>query len=252
MKKLLYCLFLLLAFVNCSAQMGKHIETDRPNETDVPYIAPRKYFQVEAGVRIEKTQQDERISSYPTVLLKYGLSDNLELRARTSYSTLNRLYIPASKKYSGLEPVEFGIKAAILKEKKWIPKTALLFQTGIPPFSSGVFKTSHLAPDLRLLMENNITDAFSINYNIGAQWDGEETSPEWIYSLTPGIDIGEHVHVFGEFYSFLQKKESPAYTLDGGIEYFVGKNIGLDICSGIGLNKAASPYFFTMGGSVRF
>lgn len=253
MKEHLLTLVSLFAIHAAFAQENKHVETDRPNETEVPYIVPGKYFQFEAGVRVEKKESEgPRIFSYPVMLAKYGLSDNIELRAQTSFSTQIEHYIPNDKVSSGIQPVEIGIKVAVLKEKKWIPKTALLLETGIPGLSSGVFKANHLAPTVRMLMENNISEKFSLNYNAGVEWDGYETTPQWMYSIVPGIDIGEHVHLFTELYSFLQNKGAPETTLDGGLEYFIGKNIALDICSGFGVNKAAPPFFLTIGGSIRF
>ncbi len=252
MKKYILCCACLFAFTAAFAQEREHIETDRPNETEVPYIVPRKYFQFETGVRTEKKSENNRLFSTPELLAKYGITDQLEFRIKTSYSTRIEHYIPNDKVTSGIEPVEIGLKLAVLKEKRWIPKTALLFQTGIPRVSTGAFRAKHLAPTLRLLMENNITDRFSLNYNAGAEWDGFETDPEWMYSVVPGIDIGDHFHVFTELYCFLQNNEPSEYTLDGGMEYFIGKNIALDVCSGFGLNKAASPFFLTLGGSVKF
>lgn len=253
MKKIFYCWLAMLVFTkNYAQQESKHVETDRPNEAEVPYTVPRKMIQLETGVRIEKESESNRMVSHPVLLAKYGLADWIELRAKTSYSTQIEHYIPSDKISSGLQPVELGIKAAVLKENHWIPKTAFLLQTGLPHASSKNFKAPHLAPTLRLLMENNITEKLSLNYNAGAEWDGYETSPEWMYAVVPGIDLGEHVHVFAEFYSFFQKQETPEHTLDGGLEYFIGKNIALDICAGLGLNKAAPPHFFTIGGSVRF
>lgn len=253
MKNIFYCWLILLVCTKVySQEENKHIETDRPNEAEVPYIVPRKMIQLETGVRIEKESNRNWMASHPSLLAKYGLYHWIELRVKTSYSSRYEHLIPNPKTSTGLQPVELGIKAAVLEEKNWIPKTAFLLQTGLPRVSSKSFKAPHLAPTMRLLMENNITDKFSLNYNAGAEWDGYETGPEWMYALVPGIDLGEHVHVFAEFYSFLQRQEAPEHTLDGGLEYFIGKNIGLDICSGFVINKAAPPYFITIGGSVRF
>lgn len=253
MKKMFYCwLAVLVCTKSYSQEENKHVETDRPNEAEVPYTVPRKMIQLETGVRIERKNETVQTALHPVLLAKYGLADWIELRAKSSYATQYLRYIPNDKVSSGMQPLELGIKAAVLKEKRWIPKTAFLLQTGLPRISSGAFNAPHLAPTLRLLMENNVTEKFSINYNAGAEWDGYETQPEWMYTVVPGIDLGEHIHLFVEFYSFLQHAEAPEHTLDGGLEYFIGKNIALDVCSGFGINKAAPPYFFTLGGSVWF
>lgn len=246
---LIACMFALGAV---KAQDTDRIETDRPNETEIPAVVPRKFFQIEAGIYSERTTSTIDMVSHPTALFRYGLSNHLELRLYTKLTTVieNRPLKDIST--TGLEPVELGFKVSITEGRKWIPQTSINFQTGLAAIASKSFQAPHLGPELRLLMENEITKSLSITYNIGAEWDGSDTEPEWVYTFTPGLDIGKKLHAFVEAFSFFKRNESPEHTIDGGIEYFIRKNFTLDICSGLGLNKAAPGYFVTVGGSVRF
>ncbi|MEJ7736728.1 MAG: transporter [Chitinophagaceae bacterium] len=252
MKKILLTVLPLLVFTLLWGQQKDRIETDRPNETEVPYTVPKKFFQIEAGVYHEKTSQAREITNHPHLLLKYGLSKQLELRVQANLSTVKDLYFQKHRTTTGLEPLELGIKGVLWGEMSWVPRTSLLLQTGIPTLASGDFKGEHFAPEIRLLMENDISDAFSLNYNVGAEWDGEQKNPTWLYTFSPGLDIGKRWHAFAEIFGFFNKHEEANHTLDGGIEYFVNKNFAVDVCSGFGLNKGAPHFFITAGGSVRF
>ena len=167
--KSIFCLLLLLSSAIGYAQEeeNKHIETDRPNEAEVPYLVPKKYIQIETGIRRERAESYLKTELHPSFLAKFGVSDRLELRMATKYIT-EAVDAPAfRKRQSGIPPVELGGKVALLKEHKWIPRTALLAETGIPSFATGPFKANHLSPTFRLLMENNLTSALSLTYNVG-------------------------------------------------------------------------------------
>ena len=81
-----------------------------------------------------------------------------------------------------------------------------------------------------------------------------------MYSFVAGADLTKHLNLFAEWYSFLQNGESPNTTLNAGLEYFIGENLGIDICYGLGTKNLVSifpnsnprPYFITLGVSFRF
>lgn len=243
---------MMLVIQMAFSQVDNRIETDRPNESEVPFTVPRKFLQVEAGIYAEKTTSTVDMLNYPVALLKYGLSNHVELRLYSTFTNITENQPFSNKEKTGLEPVGIGVKLSLFQEKKWVPQTSLLLQTGLASLASKSFKTQHVSPKIRLLMENNLTKTLSLTYNIGPQWNGKDTEPEWLFSLSPGIDLGSNWHAFIEAYGFYKKNESPENTLDGGFEYFVHKNLALDICSGIGISSAAPAFFVTLGGSVRF
>ncbi len=61
-QKLLSLLFSFVLCTSLSAQPpeGK-IETDRPDQTESPFIVPRNYFQLEFGLNMEKYKVQELI-----------------------------------------------------------------------------------------------------------------------------------------------------------------------------------------------
>lgn len=251
-KKLLLTLLAFQVTMHATAQQKDRIKTDRPNESEVADLVPKRYFQIESGIYSEKKSESERDVIHPHTLLRYGIAEWIELRVLTNFSTLTKKMISSDKISTGLEPVAPGVKISLLKQKNIIPSTSLLLHAGIPSLASKDFKAKHLAPEIRVLMENSLSDNVELTYNAGLEWDGFEKHPTWLYTISPGFDIGDRFEAFIEAYGYFNKYEAAQHTIDGGIEFFVNKDFAVDICSGFGLNKSASNFFVTFGGSIRF
>ncbi len=252
MKKLVLTLLTFQVLLCATAQKKDRIETDRPNESELADLVPKKYLQLESGVYGEKISTSETDIIHPHTLLRYGIGDWIELRLLTNFSTLRKKMIPSDKIATGLEPLSPGVKISLLTQKNIIPSTSLLFHAGLPSLASKDFKAKHLAPEIRLLMENSLSDNIELTYNAGIEWDGFESDPTWLYTISPGFDIGNRFEAFIEAYGYFNKHEAAQHTIDGGIEFFINKDFAVDICSGFGLNKSASSFFVTIGGSIRF
>jgi len=63
----------------------ERIETDRPDQTETPFNVPKKYFQAEFGFNKENLTDYNYNLIHPTALLKYGLSNRIELRVEPTY-----------------------------------------------------------------------------------------------------------------------------------------------------------------------
>lgn len=251
-KKLILTLLTFQVLLCATAQEKERIETDRPNESELADLVPKRYFQIESGVYGEKISASANEIIHPHTLLRYGIGERIELRLLTNFSTLREKMISSDKITTGLEPVSPGVKISLLKQKNIIPSTSLLLHAGIPSLASKDFKAKHLAPEIRVLMENSLSDNIELTYNAGLQWDGFEKDPTWLYTISPGFDIGDRFEAFIEAYGYFNKYEAAQHTIDGGIEFFINKDFAVDICSGFGLNKSASGFFITFGGSIRF
>ena len=68
-------LLLLLTSFAAFAQSEGRIETDRPDQTECPFIVKRGFLQAEIGFN-----RSNREYLFPTSLLKYGVSKRFELR----------------------------------------------------------------------------------------------------------------------------------------------------------------------------
>ena len=239
--------FLLLA-INSFGQEDK-IQSDRPGEALTPQLTKKGFFQAEIGFEKEQKSKDDYSITHPDLLVKYGLSNRIELRAEL-FSESNKAYSRQKFDY-GLKPVEFGFKAKLLEQKGWLPTTSFYSQVGIPTLASADHRTAHAIPKIRLLFENQFAKKFHLNYNVGAEWDGKETTPKWLYSIDQEIELSKQWEIFGEAFGYFQQGEAAQYNIDGGVSYFPSSNLKLDVYAGKGLSKEAPDYFISAGISFR-
>ena len=118
MKKLTY-IFILLPFTFLNAQ--ESIQTDRPDQTESPSITPKNYLQVETGFLYENVDRDTENFSHPTILWKYGINENFELRVITEFNSEKI----TDFRESGIPPLTFGFKAKLAEEHKYFPKISM-------------------------------------------------------------------------------------------------------------------------------
>lgn len=247
-KSLLFVLIFTWGTASIKAQDMPPIATDRPDQTECPFIVPKGYIQAENGFFYEKTRLNSQTMAYPSVLWKYGVSDNFELRLITELVSEKEL----SQNKMGLAPITVGFKVKILEEKGMIPKTSFIAHLTMPKLASKEFKVNFYAPSFRFTMQHTLFDRLSLAYNLGAEWDGETPEPTFIYTLTTGFSITEKWGSYVELYGFLPQKQQSDHRLDGGLTYLINNNVMIDISSGIGLTRNAPKYFVALGFSYRF
>ena len=226
------------------------IRADRPDQSESSFLVPKGYFQVEMGFSITDTDPGF-IYTYPSGLWKYGLTDNFELRLVTQYITIQREPNPD---VNGFLPLAAGFKARLSEQKGILPKMSFLGHLRLPGVVSEEFETTYLAPDLRLAFDHIVSDVFSVGYNIGLVWDGEDPEPFVIYTLTTGLAISKRLGIFAEVYGATPQRSSEDLQLyaDAGITYLVGNNFLLDVSASQGITDNAPLRYVSAGFSYRF
>lgn len=181
--KYFYTIILFCLSISIYAQESP-IDTDRPDQTESAFTVPKNWLQMEAGFGFQQNTKGNKEISIPTLLTKYGISRKIELRLITTLISNADISQPSGIEYkTGLEPVEIGAKISLWEEKKWMPKTSLIFHFAIPAFASKANKINSVSPNFRFTLQNSISENITIGYNIGAEWDGENTGPTYIYNL---------------------------------------------------------------------
>lgn len=243
---LILLLFVTLLCQEINAQQTGRMDTDRPDQTESVSITKKGYLQAEIGFNKEK-YGNGFTWVHPTALWKLGLNSRFEFRLITEGNTLDN----GITKVSGLVPTQIGGKIALWKEKGLIPQTSLIFHTGIPALGSSNFKTPNLSPNFRFTLQHTLTDRIALGYNLGAEWDGNGGSPDWIYTLAPGINLGERWYAYAEIFGSIRSFEKPLHGIDGGIAYYFNDNCKIDFSGGKGLNNQSVTYYVALGFSFR-
>ncbi len=252
-KKIGYSLLTgLLPFSPAAAQEIERMETDRPDQTECPFIVPKQWIQLEMGFNFEKNHASSSTFVYPTLLSKYGISKKFEFRLITSYLSEREEGIANAVTTTGLEPVEIGFKVALWEEKGLLPKTSLIAHLALPTIASEKFKAEKAAPNFVFTMQHTILQTMAVGYNLGASWDGFSNTPAWIYRVSPGFNIGKKYYAYIEAFGFLQKNENANHNIDGGFAYYINDNTKLDISAGKGLSATSMSYYVAFGFSFRF
>ncbi len=253
MIKFLQILIFLILPISLWTQQEGRMETDRPDQTESPFITKHKFFQAEIGLSLAKEKGYATIA-VPTVLWKYGLLKNLELRLITEINVVETsLIVPDGNEInSGLVPMQIGGKLSLWEEKGLLPKTSLLFHVAIPKAATKKYQASKWAPSFVFSMQHTLSQTVGIGYNLGAEWDGENNTPSWVYTLSSGFNMGERWYSYIELFGAIRKNDPPQNIVDGGIAYYLTNDVKLDISAGAGISHAAPENYFAIGVSFRF
>jgi hypothetical protein len=247
MKPFYFSIF-LLSTIGVSAQ--ERIDTDRPDQTESAFTVPKKYFQGEFGFGKENFEGNNYNLIYPTFLLKYGLSKRFELRVEGNFLSEYVQLIPNPKTTTGFEPVEIGTKVSLFEEKGILPKTSLIVHVGLPFAASNADKSQSLFPSFRFACQNSLTKNIGLGYNAGAEWNGYDNKPAWLYTFSPNLSIGKKWYAYVEAFGFYEQNLWQ-HNIDGGCAYYLSNDAKIDLSGGFGLGSSFLKNYFSLGFSFR-
>lgn len=252
MHKLYLLLITICSAVIANAQQTGRMETDRPDQTESPFITKHKYIQAEIGFNREYNKGIQAFI-HPTVLWKYGAVKKFEFRLITELVSVENSLSLSSKKYtSSLLPVQLGGKLSLSEEKGILPKTSVIFHIAAPKIASKKFRATKWAPNFRFTMQNTLSQNIGLGYNVGAEWDGESNTPFWIYTISPGFNIGKKWYAYIEAYGAIAKNQKPEHAIDGGIAYYFSDDTKIDFSGSVGISEEALDNYIAIGFSFRF
>lgn len=237
-----YCYLLFLSFMVFSQEKMPI----QPEET--PYLLDKNQFQIETSLGYKEFNNTEMIFISPSVLIKFGFSKFFEIRLITE----NNVIKSSIDSKNGLLPIIIGFKTKLWKEKKWLPESAIVLQSGLNKIASTNFKTNHLTPEIIWMMQGNYSNNFSVNYNFGAKWDGENQQPYYTHKTTASYLLNPNYTVYSDFFGHFHTNEPSHQQVDLGIMYQLNENMMLDLSNGIGLNVESPKYFCNLVYSIRF
>ncbi len=252
MKKLLICFLILFITITGKTQTVElpSISSDRGSMSTCPDIIIPHSLEVETGfyfkkITIENIEQGTSLYNY-NFLFRHDISPDAEIRLQTDYAGIKE----DSIKYSGFDPITIGTKINFFKGGKFLPKTSFLFNLTLPYFGENHFKPSNLAPAFYLLMQNNLSEQFSLCYNLGMELDGESTEPSEFLSICIEYSINKF-SCYMENFNYVSSYSQPENSVDAGIAYCIIKNLQFDISGGINLANWKNNYFGNVGVSWR-
>lgn len=250
-----FCLIVNLNNI-LNAQIVEDIITDRPDQTESAATIPKNHIQFEAGgtFDVDKSENSIMTKNYsaPSVLIRYGLLNNVELRLGSEYSQekifFNETEMSDNK---GFAPLYLGTKIGLIKEKKIIPQTAVIIGLQIPFEKNNIFQPEKAGIEYRLTMKHTLNETFTLSYNLGGEWDGDEKKTTALYTLSLGISLADKLGMYAESYGFYSKNSTADNRMDGGLTYLLMPNLQGDVSAGFGINETSPDYYLGLGMSYR-
>jgi hypothetical protein len=237
-----------------SAQEEKtEISTDRPDQSNTPFIVPKGAIQLETGFIMERDNSGARTVSnysYNNTLIKYGVNENFELHVKLEYAG-TRLGPENISTVRGFSPLAIGVKMKLADEKGFLPQAAMVSHITLIT-GSKEFAPTNTAADITFALTHTINSRLSFSHNWGVMWDGELPNAIFFYTLSAGYTLTNKLGVFLESYGYLPEKMTADHRMDGGLTFKVTPVIQLDASGGIGLSAQAPDYFLSTGISFRF
>jgi len=241
--RLIWLLFTLFSLAVRGQQAGR-IETDRPDQTECPFIVKKGYIQAEMGFN-RNHYADGLEYFFPTTLLKIGLWKNLELR-----------YVSIASSSSGISSFKteaIGFKVALFEGKKWIPRTSIISHVhgdNLNRDESERNLAKHSVGDAVLTMQNDFGRGFGIGYNLGAEFH-TNGSVEGIYRVAPNMNLGQNGYAYIEVFGRVPFSVNVDHWVDGGLAYYINDDVKLDGSIGKSLSNH-SDWYGALGISFRF
>lgn len=247
-----------IAQENSNSKLDNPLVTDRPDATEASSTVGKGVLQFETGGLYESFQTNNiknESYTYNTMLIRYGLFDNLELRLGWDFvegvTTVNGNKL--DNVTSGLSPLLLGLKLDIAEENGAMPEIALIGHV-FPVFSAGQdYRPETTGVDFRLSLSHTLNEKSSLGYNIGAQWSDDSSEAAAIYTLAYGYSISDKWGMYAEVYGDLPEDSSANHFWDAGFTYlasndlqfdaYLGTSItdGQDLLVGMGLSYRIKP-----------
>lgn len=220
----------------------KPFETDRPDMTEASSTVPQGYLQVETGgfyQTFEKNQIKTENFTYNTTLVRYGLSNNFELRLgwnlQEDVTQINGQKLDNVS--SGISPLLLGMKVYITEEKGWIPEISLIGHVFLPFTASTDYRPETTGVDFRFSLAHTLSEKSSLGYNLGMAWGNDSPEASYIYTIAYGYSISEKLGAYVELYGDLPEDIKAIHLWDAGLTYLISNDLQLDMSFGTSITE---------------
>ena len=129
---------------------SQSVAADRPGMATGVGVLPFKTIQWETGFQWDYADRQHSFT-LPTTMMRFGVAPFAELRLEYD----GTLYSDAKWQYQ-VEPLILGTKIRVFDGWKAVPKISFLANIAIP-ITKEAYQSSHVAPSLYLLFENDVT-----------------------------------------------------------------------------------------------
>lgn len=213
--------------LNCFAQ-SESINTDRPDQSDGVNTISKNKFQIENGITVSK---ETVLNNF---MLRFGVGNSTELRLLADIGKENAI--------KGLKPLTLSIKQKLIEQNKLIPAISLVGYASVNKLASKSFQEDGVSTLIKIAFENELSEKFSLGYNLGFLDDFDDLSLSSGLAYTPN----ESVSTFVEYFSTLDEFDQE-HNIDAGILIILIPSLQIDFALGHALFTDEDRFFTTFG-----
>lgn len=255
-RQMILLLFGVLLSMTGQAQrtMSENQVTEQPGFYIAPYTIYPGNLQVESTFQIDRFRADlpnftAQSFVLPTALVRYGISDRLEVRAQTGYGRVLVQQGSAILNSQGdLIPLTLGAKVQVIEPGKPLPPIALRVHFTVPELGLGA--PDFLAPSALVTTNVPFLTDFQTYLNLGIAWNGIDPAPTYQYGLALERILASGLTAYLEAYGFAQRGNLD-HRYDAGLVYAITPDLQADLSGGIGFADPARTWFAALGFSFR-
>lgn len=250
------------------APFDERIETERHDFTQSATTVGRGVFQIESGYSYffkETEHESESAHTFPEMLLRFGISEDLELRLRWNHAWV---FIKDEEDRSGYEDLRFSLKMQLTREHdhSLLPTSALELR-GLAPTSGKPFSTDNTEFSFDYIYQWTLLERMSLAGSTGFGTRGfgefgilpdqptEQYFNAFSQSVAMGVEWSEVNTVYLEWYGLYSEGLEDEFTvsvLNVGVDHYLSDNLIVDLRLGIGLSEDSDDFFSGVGGGYRF
>lgn len=244
----------------------ERIETERHDFTQSTKTVGRGVFQIESGYSYFYKDQDEEIEgahTTPEMLLRFGLSDDIEFRLRYSYAWI---FVDEEEDDEGSQDLVWSFKLGMTEPCGLVPESALELRFSAPTGGES-FSSKRVDHGLDYIYGWELSDRWELYGSTGYATGGlgdfslipEEPADDWFVvwsqSVALGTELTDKVTMYNEFFGLFSHALADDFSIvvyNIGVDYYITDDFVLDLRAGKGLTPDSDDFFTGIGGGYRF
>jgi hypothetical protein len=240
------------------------IETDRDSFTPATTTSPRGRLIAESAYSFIENRGVKDTHSFPELVLRYGLTERLELRLGWNYevggegndtsgSDTAPEEFSMGQRLKRESNLSYGMKIRLTEQKTWVPASAVILQAFTP--TSGPATVTQFAATYVFGWELPRRWKLDAAIRYVAADENDDHFNEWAPSIVLKVPIVERLSLHAEYFGLFSTDKAAEINhqyFSPGAHYLITPDLEVGFRLGWGLNEQTPRFFSNVGLGWRF
>ena len=245
----------------------ERIETERHDFTQSAVTVGRGVVQIEGGYSFfyKDEEEIEKAHTGPEMMLRFGLSEDIEFRVRWNYAWL---FPEHEETRTGAEDLRWAFKLQMNRQAHGsLRPTSAMELRFTAPTAGEAWTTNRVEFGMDYIYLWELKEGVTLAGSTGFGTDGlgdfglvppEPTSDRYTafsQSAVLGRELTERSTAYAEWFGIFSRgleDEFVVSVFNIGVDYYLSDNVVIDFRAGKGLSHDSDDFFVGVGGGLRF